>query len=551
MSRLLMPSLTSALHHSCSRFRARPVRSLRSIGTAAIIAVLLALPGSHETAAKTFRFANSTQVLTMDPHGALVVFTEMIQGYVYEGLVRINKDNQFEPSLGVSYGRVSPKVWRFTLRPGVRFHDGTPLTSDDVVFSIDRALAKVSAIKVLISTIDKVRKVDERTVEIETTKPDPILDRNLPLIYIMSKAWAERNGALQPLDFRSGNKSYATDHANGTGPYVLQSIDTTGQIVLAANADWWDRPGGNVTEAIFTPIANPATRVAALLSGSIDMMEPVPVQNIEEVAKTPGFKVLRGMQARVVYLGMDQARDELLESNIKGRNPFKDLRVRKAIYQAIDVEAIKEKVMRGGSTPTALLVGPGASGYDAELDRRLPYDPAAAKALLAEAGYPDGFALTLNCASDRDVSPEETCKAIAAMLARVGVRVDVALEPSAIFLRKFFSRQTSFFLSGWLDATFDALNPISALVATNEGLRGSINIGGYSNPRLDELVDIIEVELDAAKRQTAISQAWRIIRDDAALVPMHNQWLAWGIKGNIDVPLAADDIMKLHLVTVH
>jgi peptide/nickel transport system substrate-binding protein len=328
-------------------------------------------------------------------------------------------------------------------------------------------------------------------------------------------------------------------------------METTGRVALVRNPDWWDGPVGNVTEAIFTPIPNPATRVAALLSGSIDMMEPVPVQNIEQVERTPGFKVLRGVQARVIYLGMDQARDQLLQSSVTGRNPFNDVRVRRAVYHAIDVDAIRDKVMRGGSTPTALLVGPKAIGYDAALDQRLPFDPALAKMLLTEAGYPAGFEVTLDCASDREVNPEESCKAVAAMLARVGIRADLALEPSAIFLRKFYSRQTSFFLSGWLDATFDALNPISALVATNEGTRGSVNIGGYSNPKLDELVDEIEVESDTAKRQAAISEAWRIIEGDVPLVPLHNQWLAWGMKSNIDVPLATDDVMKLQLVTVH
>jgi peptide/nickel transport system substrate-binding protein len=544
-----VPPLSFELNLNQKRTNAPWPRVLAVGATFVLAGLIAASPGL--AAAKTFRFANSTPVLTMDPHGALVVFTEMMQGCIYEGLVRINKDNVFEPALAKSYSRIAPDTWRFILRPGVRFHDGSPLTSDDIVYSINRALAPSSAIKVLISTIAEVRKVDEGTVDIVTKKPDPILDRNLPLIYIMSKSWVERNGVTQPLDYRVGNKSFATDHANGTGPYILKSSDTDGQVVLTRNPDWWDVPLGNVTEAIFTPIANPATRVAALLSGAVDLMEPVPVQNIQEVASTPGFKVLRGPQMRVIYLGMDQARDELLSSNVKGRNPFKDLRVRKAIYEAIDVEAIHDNIMRGGSTPTALLVGPGANGYDPVLDHRFPYDLSAARKLLAEAGYGEGFEIGLNCANDRDVSPEEICKAVASMLARAGIRVGVVLEPSPLFLPKFFRRQTSFFLTGWLDATFDALNPISALMATNKDGRGEINISGYSNSRVDALTDLIETESDTAKRQAAISEVWRIYHDDVVQVPLHHQWLAWGMKSNVDVPLAADDIMKLHLVTVH
>jgi peptide/nickel transport system substrate-binding protein len=516
-----------------------------------MILALFAMTSADPIAAKTFRFANSTEVLTMDPHGALVVFTQMVQGYVYEGLVRINKDNRFEPCLAESYSRVAPEVWRFTLRSGVRFHDGSPLTADDVVFSVKRAVSPHSAIKVLLSTIEDTRKVDERTVDIVTKKPDPILDRNLPLLYIMSKSWAERNTVVEPLDYRVGNRSYASDHANGTGPYLLKSLETVGRVVLSQNRDWWDKPPGNVTEAIFTPIANAATRVAALLSGEVDMMEPVPTQNIEQIAKMPGFKVLRGLQARVIYLAMDQARDELLDSSVKGRNPFKDVRVRKAIYHAIDIEAIRNKVMRGGSTPTAVLVGPGMNGYDPALDHRFPYDPAAAKALLAEAGYGAGFEVGFDCAGDRDVNPEELCQAVAAMLARVGIKANLLIKPFPIYFQKLLSRQSSFLLSGWLDATFDALNPISALIVTRAGGRGEMNFSGYSNPRVDELADLIEIESDPVKRQSAISEVLRIYRDDVAQVPLHHQWLAWGMKDSVDVPLSPDNIMKLHWVTVH
>jgi peptide/nickel transport system substrate-binding protein len=225
--------------------------------------------------------------------------------------------------------------------------------------------------------------------------------------------------------------------------------------------------------------------------------------------------------------------------------------VRRAFYQAIDIVAIRNKVMRNGSTPTALLVGPGMNGYDSLLDHRLPYDPAAAKTLLKEAGYGAGFDVGLDCANDRDVAPEELCQTISSMLARVGVMVNVLPKPFPIYFQKIISRQTSFYLAGWLDATFDALNPISALITTKAGGRGEVNFGGYSNTRIDQLVDVIEVESDKAKRQDAISAVLRIYRDDVPQIPLHHQWLAWGMKDSIDVPLSPDNIMKLHLVTVH
>src|SRR5262249_1040758 len=209
--------------------------------------------------------------------------------------------------------------------------------------------------------------------------------------YIMSKAWCEKNNSTTPVDVRKGKENAATLKVNGTGPFMLKSREPGVRTVMVANPNYWGKVDGNVTEAIFTPVKNDATRVAALVSGDIDMMEPVAVQDIEKLSANPDLKVLQGPELRTIFLGMDQSRDELLYSSVKGKNPFKDKRVRQAFYQAIDEAAIAKTVMRGAATPTNLMVAPGIRGFAADENKRAPYDTAAAKKLLTEAGYPNGF----------------------------------------------------------------------------------------------------------------------------------------------------------------
>ena len=301
---------------------------------------------------------------------------------------------------------------------------------------------------------------------------------------MMSKSWCEKNNAVRPVDIRKGTENYASAHANGTGPFMLKSRQPGVRTVLVPNPDWWDKPEHNLTEATFLPIANAATRVAALISGEIDMMEPVPLQDVQRLQGDPKLKVLQGPELRTIFFGMDQKRDELLYSTVKGKNPFKDRRVRQAFYQAIDIEAIRSRIMRGAATPTALMEAPGINGFPAELNKRLPYDPSAAKKLLAEAGYPDGFGVTLNCPNDRYVNDSEICQAVAVMLARIGVKVDLAAEAKATYFPKVLSRNTSFYLLGWTPASYDSHNPLFAIMSTpGEGGQGQFNLGVYSNAR--------------------------------------------------------------------
>jgi len=501
--------------------------------------------------ARTFTYADQGDALSMDPHMLNESLQLSVLGNVYEALIGHSKALKLQPELATDWKQTSPTVWRFNLRKGVKFHDGSPFTADDVIFSYERARGDGSDMKTYVGQIKEIRKIDSHTIDIVTLEPFPILPNVVPLWYIMSKSWCEKNSATRPVDVRKGTENYASTHANGTGPFMLKSRQPGVRTVLAANPGWWSKPEHNVTEAVFLPIANAATRVAALISGEIDMMEPVPLQDVQRLQRDPNLKVLQGPELRTIFLGMDQKRDELLFSTVKGKNPFKDRRVRQAFYQAIDIEAIRTRIMRAAATPSGLMVAPGINGFDSALNKRLPYDPAGAKKLLADAGYPDGFGVTMNCPNDRYVNDAEICQAVTVMLARIGVKVDLLAEPKATYFPKVLSRNTSFYLLGWTPGTYDSHNPLFSLMSTpGEGGQGQFNLGSYSNARVDQLTREIASETEATKRQTLISEAFKTHQDDIGHIPLHQQMLTWGMKKNIELVQLADNFNYLRWVVV-
>ena len=405
--------------------------------------------------------------------------------------------------------------------------------------------------KTYVAPIKEIRKVDSHAIDIVTHEPYPILPQAISVWYILSKQWCEKNNAVRPVDVRKGTENFASTRANGTGPFRLKSREPGVRTVLQPNPEWWGKPEHNLTEVVFTPISNDATRVAALLSGEIDMMQPVPLQDVPRLQGNAALKVAQGGEIRTIFLGMDQKRDELLGSNVKGKNPFKDRRVRQAFYQAIDVEAIRARIMRGASRPTGLLIAPEVQGFSAELNRRLPFDPEAARALLAEAGYPGGFEVAMNCPNDRYVNDAEICQAIASMLAKVGVRINLAAETKTLWFPRVLRRDTAFYLFGWVPASQDAHNALFALVATpGEAGQGQFNLGAYSNTRIDQLTRQIAAEADMGKRNGLIAEAFRLTQEDVAYIPLHQQPLTWGMKKNVDMVQLANNFNYFRWATV-
>jgi len=525
-------------------------RFLLRTAAALAIGAFAAQAAPNGAYAQTFKWAFQGDAITMDPHSTTEFITVGLLANVYEGLVRRDREMKIEPALAQEWSLESPTVWRFKLRENVTFHDGSPFTADDVLFSFERSKKDGSDVKPRIQSIAEVRKIGDHEIEIETTKPNPILLSELADWFIVSAAWSKANGAEAPADVRKGGENAATHQANGTGPFRLTQRQRDERTVFAANEAWWDEPAYNIKEAVFSPVSNNATRVAALLSGNVDMMYPVPSQDIARIEQMPDFDILQGPESRVMFLSFDTARDELLYSSVKGANPFKDMRVRQAFYHAIDAEAIRTRIMRNGSIPTGTLIAESVNGYDERLNQRLPADTDKARALMEEAGYKDGFELTMDCPNDRYVNDEAICQAVAAMLSRINVKVNLQAQPRSLFFPKVLSRDTSFYLHGWATSTNDGHNILYDLLNSPTSEIGTWNIGGYSNPRVDELTTQVGSEMDQARRNELMFEAFDLVRQDVGHIPLHQQTLVWVKKKNVEVHQRPDDRLELRFTRV-
>lgn len=520
-------------------------------------AVTTALAFSQGASAQTFRYAFQGDAQSLDPHGLNETFSLGYLGNTYEGLAAYGPNLELIPALAESWEATSPTTWVFKLRKGVKFHNGNDFNADDVIFSWKRALTEGSDQKVRASLITSMTKIDDYTIEAETARPTPTLIREYVFLYIMDKEWAEANNATEAESPKDADTSgqFASLNANGTGPFMITERQPDVKSVFKRFDGYWKDIKSNVREVIFTPISQDATRVAALISGELDLAYPVPVQDWDRLNNAPGVKALTGPEARTIFLGMDQSRDELLYSNIKGKNPFKDLRVRQAFAAAINLDAIKEKVMRGASTPTGLMVAPQINGFNAALNVPYAFDQDKSRKLLAEAGYPDGFEVTMDCPNNRYVNDERICQAVVGMLAKVGVKVDLLAQPKSKYFGKVLAQNnydTSFYLLGWTPGSIDAHNVLQNLLAcrNKETKAGQFNLGGYCNPKVDALADQIAGETDQDKRQALIDAAFQIHKDEVGHLPIHQQPLSWGVREGVTVAQRADNVLDFRNVVL-
>ena len=504
---------------------------------------------------QVLRYANQGELKSLDPYTLKETTTIAHHAHVYEGLVTRDKDLKIVPALAESWETLDPKHWRFHLRKGVKFHNGDPFTADDVIFSAQRVRANGSNFLSNVPADAKFVKVDDYTVDVMLDTPNPILISQWDGWYIMDKKWCEDHDAVAPTPASATTPSYAALHENGTGPFMIESHQPGVKTVFKVNPNWWGKPEHNLKEIDFTQIASDATRVAALLSGEVDLVEPVPIQDIQRVNSSGVATVMNAPELRTIFLGMDQARDELLYSNVKGKNPFKDVRVREAFYKAIDVDLIKTRVMRGLSMPSALMIAPQLFALSKDFTRP-KVDVDGAKKLLAEAGYPDGFEVTLDCPNDRYVNDAAICQAVVGMLARIGVKVDLLAQPKAQFFAKVLKPggfKTSFYLLGWTPASLDSHNVLHDIMGCRDDpkdpTRGEANLGGYCNKDLDALTDKILVETDPAKRDQMIKQAFEIGINDYAYIPLHQQDLSWGVSKKVKLTQRPDNQVLLYWAT--
>jgi len=501
--------------------------------------------------AVTLKWAAQNDILTMDPHSQNHATTHAIMQYTYEGLSRYSKDYQIEPCLATSWEKVSETQYRFHLRKGVKFHDGSPFTADDVVFSFGRIKQPQGTNQIYVAGIKQVKKVDDMTVDLLLEGPHPLLLKNIVDFRIMSKSWSEKNRSQNIQDYKSKEETFASRNTNGTGPYIIKGWEPDKRIVMTANKDWWGKVDGNVSDVIYTPIKSDATRVSALLSGEVDLVTDLPTQDVERLRKEPNLKVLDGHEVRTIFIGLDQHNDELKYAAVKGKNPFKDVRVRKALNMAVDRETIRKVTMRGLSIPAGIMIAPGVHGHSKEIDIVPKFDAAGAKKLLAEAGYPDGFEFTLDCPNNRYVNDEKICQALVSMWARAGLRVRLNAMPFATYIPKLLNFDTSAYMLGWGVPTFDGLYTLQSLVRTKTtGADGSFNQGRISDKKLDEMIDQLKVETDTKKRDAMLKQALEITRDQAYYVPLHHQMRPWAMKKGVTIVYSLDDRPQARFATV-
>jgi peptide/nickel transport system substrate-binding protein len=518
-----------------------------------VASTTIGIPVSSGASAKVFRWSFQGDVLSLDPQDRRDTFSRDFVGNIMEPLIKFNEKLEIEPALAERWEVLEPTRWRFYLRKGVKFSNGNAFNADDVIFTFKRGAAPVSPFRGILRAVREVVKIDDHTVDFVLNTPYPILDRDLSNMHIYDQEWVEANNAAAPVELVQGKAkpSYLATHILGTGPFMLKSYEPDAKIVLEANPLWWGQRKHNLTEVIFTPIKSGSTRIAALLSGQVDMIFPLPPQDVARIERTPGFNVLQGPELRTVFIGMDQGRDELLESSVKGKNPFKDIRVRRAIAMAIDVEAIRQKVMGGQATPNASMIAPGIHGFDPKIGTPVPYDPAGAKKLMSEASYDSGFEVTFDCSEDRAVNEAQICTAIAAMLQRIGVTARLNVQPRAKHFDKILGVRSTFYMMSWAGLpTIDALGTLNTIIHTRQGAYGTWNLGGYSNPKVDELIHRIEVETDSAKRTAAIRDALQMHKDDAGNISLHTQHSAWAVRDGIKLNHTADDFVRLENVVV-
>jgi len=505
--------------------------------------------------AETLRWARAGDALTLDPHAQNEGPTSALAHQIMEPLVMRDMTGAMVPALATDWGPSAddPNVWVFNLRQGVTFHDGAAFDSEDVKFSLDRAMTPDSDYKELLASVVEVRAPSAYVVEIVTDGPNPIMPNNLTNLFMMDKTWAEANNAAKVQDYEGGEDTFAAKNANGTGPYKLISREPDVRTVLEIYGDYWgiDEFPMEITRIEYTPIQNAATRVAALLSGEVDFVQDVPVQDLERVASTDGLEVRTAPQNRVIFFGMNMGDADLANDNVEGKNPLADLRVRRAMSMAINRDAIKQVVMRDQSQPAGVISPPFVNGWTAELDAASSTDIDGAKALMMEAGYGDGFSIQLDCPNDRYINDEAICQASVGMLAQIGVTVNLDAKPKAQHFPLINNLETDFYMLGWGVPTYDSEYIFNFLAHTKGEKYGSWNGTRYSNPDLDAQIVALASETDLDKRNGMIADIWSVVQEEQLYIPIHHQVLNWGMSDKIDTIVAPDDTAKFKYFTLN
>ncbi len=485
---------------------------------AAALALALALPAAAH--AKTLTMAYDADPVSLDPHEQLSGGTLQLSHLIFDPLVRWTRDLSFEPRLATAWERVDAETVRFTLRQGVLFHSGREMTARDVVWTFDR-LKSSPDFKGIFAQWASMTAVDDHTVELKTEGPSPLVLHTATYVFAMDSEFYRGQAAI----VKHGD-SFASQNVSGTGPFTVAEREQGVRLVLTRNPQYWDRESpGNVRRIEFTPIKEAPTRVAALLAGDVDFIAPVPPADLERIEADENVDLVTMTGTRIITLQLNQARVDA----------FRDARVRQAIVHAINNEGIVAKIMKGFGTVAAQMSPKGYLGHNPDLTPR--FDVAAAQKLMEEAGYGDGLSVTMMCPNNRYVNDFKICEASVAMLAKIGIRVDLTTMPKAQYWPKFDERAADIMMIGWHSDTEDSANfyEFLAMTPNAETGRGQYNAGNYSNAQVDELTEASLTETDEAKRAEMLQEVEQILYDEAAFVPFHWQDLAWAARKGVNI----------------
>jgi peptide/nickel transport system substrate-binding protein len=512
------------------------------------LTIAIGLSATVPAAAKNvlrFMGADATAA-TMDPHAYSDKDNKAATKQVYEALLDVDSNLAIVPQLALTWKPLNPTTWEFQLRPDVRFHDGTPFAAADVVFSIERARAETSDFKAYVDGITGVEAIDDHTVHFTTAGPDPSLWLKLAEVGIMSNAWAEQHGVSSPADYvRAREETYASRHANGTGPFMLETFEPRGDWAMVRNPDWWGTAEypHNIDRVVHVRKEGDAANVAALLDGRIDLLQGPPYSAIDKIRGTTGLKLAHRPKFLTMFFGLDQGSAELRSSNVKGKNPFKDKRVRQAMARAIDFEPTLHDLMGELFIPAGMIVAPGVNGYAPELDQPPPYDPERAMALLVEAGYPDGFSVTLDCWNDSGDDEIAECAGVAEQLGKIGIEVAINFLSTDDWDEKVLQDRKSDFQINAYHMDPDSERALRELFYSESGS----NLVGYANPRVDELLEKIKIEMVTYARDAYLEEAWKIVTDDLVYLPIRHGVSVFAMRKDLEIPPDPWDVPRFRL----
>ncbi len=510
----------------------------------------LPAPFASTAEARTITWARSGDSPTLDPHAADSGFAMSLNQQIYEPLLLRDAQGKTSPALAESWGLTSdPLVWEFRLRRGVTFHDGAPFTAEDVLFSIKRAQQPLAGVSALLAAVDDVTAVDSHLVRIRTKGPTPLLPANLTHVLIMSKAWSEKNAVVKIAEESQWHRAHTFAHANGTGPFVLATREIGNRTLMRRNDAYWGNAQApvEITELIYRSLPNDTERVKALVSGEVDFLQDVPVNELPRLQANKALTVNTGPENLSVFLGLNVGAGSKSEVGTENRNPLADRRVREAISTAVNRQAIQRGVLLGQAIQTGTVAPSSINGYPRQFDRFPPFDVARAKALLAEAGFANGFQIKLDCPRDGYTRSEAICRAVAGQLSQVGITVEPVLRRFSdhLALIRNDANRSDAYLLGVSVPTFDSEQILSALFRSRSGNSGQLNATQYRNPDIDRLIDSLSGQIDFTTRTQAIAQIWRTVQEETIYVPLHIQTVAYAMKADLMVAVDIENQPKL------